>query len=534
MTARQQRKRSRRRRRHTDESVARRRLIAAGGLTAGATLAFSGVAHAAPVTYTVGTNADSSSGGACTTPANSDCSLREAVSLSNANLDADMIVFNANLTGSTITLTTGELSVTDGVTITGPNASQLTITAGGSSRIFGINPASSADPVSISGLTLTDGDAGPASGGAVYNEDAALTISGSVISESYASVDREGGGGIYTNHGPLTVNDSTVSGNYSYYGGGIGSHLGDVTVTNSTIFDNYASDYGGGIWIGAADLTVQGSTINANGANQDGGGIYSSFERVGLIGYPVTIEDSTITDNHAVTDDGGGVWVCCDDPGDGLTVADSTITGNTAATTTGGLQAYLGAASPVLRNSIVSGNTSGTTPATDDVYAYAAYPWDASFSLIGVPSTYISTTVAGSNLFGVDPQLGTLQDNGGPTHTMEPMATSPVIDCGSDAVNPFDQRGFPRVIDQPNRTNSTAAGANGADMGAVELAANAAITGACANNSPPPPAPTPTPTPTVQSPTGQRAAAKRRCKKRFQHNKPKLKKCLKRARKLPV
>jgi hypothetical protein len=516
----------------------RHRLIAAGGLTAGATLAFSGVAQAAPTTYTVGTNADSSSGGACTTPTNSDCSLGEAVSLSNTNVDADTIVFNSNLTGTTITLTTGELSVTDGVTITGPGASQLTVTADGNSRIFAIDPATASDPVSISGLTLTDGDAGTGSGGAVYNEDAALAISSSVISESYATDNGQGGGGIYTNHGPLTLDDSSVSSSTGYYGGGIGSHFGAVTVANSTIFDNYATYYGGGIWTGGADLTVQGSTMSENGANEDGGAIYSSFQHVGVIGNPVTIENSTIVNNHAVTDDGGAVWMCCDqasaDAGETLTVIGSTVTGNTAATMTGGLETYLDNSSPVLENSIVSGNSSGTTPATDDLYSYAAHPWQVSFSLVGVPSTYVVTTVPGSNLTGVDPQLGALADNGGPTQTMLPADTSPVIDCGSDAANPFDQRGagFPRVVDQPNRTNSTAVGANGADIGAVEVAEDPAISGACANNAPvPPPVITPTP---VQSPTGLRAAAKRRCKKKFRHNKPKLKKCLKRARRLPV
>jgi hypothetical protein len=42
---------------------------------------------------------------------------------------------------------------------------------------------------------------------------------------------------------------------------------------------------------------------------------------------------------------------------------------------------------------------------------------------------------------------------------------------------------------------------------------------------------------TIEPPTtttGQRAAAKKRCKKKFKHNKAKRKKCLKRAKKLPV
>jgi hypothetical protein len=518
------------------QTTTRRRLVAAGGVTAGATLALTGAAQAAPLTYTVGTNADSSSGGACTTPTNSDCSLREAVSLSNTNIDPDTIVFNSNLTGSTITLTTGALLVTDGVAITGPGSAQLTVTAGGNSQIFGINTIPD-DAVSISGVTLTDGDAGTSSGGAISNEDATLTVSSAAVSDSHADLNGEAGGGIYNTVGSLIVDGSSVSGNSGYYGGGIGSANGAVTITNSTVSGNYASTYGGGVWTGRADLTVQGSTISGNDASEDGGGIYSSFATTGGNGDPVTLENSTVTDNHAVTDDGGGVWVCCGDPGDTFTVVDSTITGNTAATKTGGLQAYLENGNPVLRNSIVSGNSSGTPPVIDDLYAETGHLWAASFSLVGIASTYLTDAVPGSNLTGVDPQLGPLADNGGPTFTQLPGDTSPVIDCGSDATNPFDQRGvgFPRVVDQLNRTNSTAVGANGADMGAVELAANPAIAGACANNAPPAPPPPAAPTPTpVQNPTGQRAAAKRHCKKKFRHNKPKLKKCLKRARKLPV
>jgi CSLREA domain-containing protein len=522
VTTRQQRKRHDRRRRHTDASVTRRRLIAAGGLTAGATLAFSGVAQAAPVAYTVGTNANTSSGGACTTPTNNDCSLREAISLANTNADpGDTIVFNSNLTGQTITLTSGELTITEPVTITGPGASQLTVDGGGTSRIFNVDPTTPSDHVSIESMTITNGYEGSSSGGAIFNYDGDLTLTNDVISDSYApsTSPKSRGGGVYTYLGPVTIDSSTVSGNHAFYGGGLGSNTGHLTVTDSTVTGNYADGYGspnfdrgygGGINTYEADLTVTGSTIDNNVGGYDGGGIYSAGASSGGA---VTVTNSTIADNQALNDDGGGVWICCGETGDALTVIDSTVTGNTAATNSGGLESYMTNQAPVLQNSIVSGNT-GSVPSADDLYADSGYEFQASFDLIGVRGAYVHTTVAGSNLFAMNPQLGTLQDNGGPTHTMEPAATSPVIDCGSDTVNAFDQRGagFPRVVNQPNRTNSTASGANGADMGSVEVAANAAIAGACTNNAPPP-NPTPTPTPAA-GPTGQRAAALNKCKKK--------------------
>jgi hypothetical protein len=73
--------------------------------------------------------------------------------------------------------------------------------------------------------------------------------------------------------------------------------------------------------------------------------------------------------------------------------------------------------------------------------------------------SYPDTTCPGIN---VDPILGPLQNNGGPTFTMEPGPGSAAIDAGDDAicaappVNNLDQRGITRP-----------AGAH-CDIGAVE------------------------------------------------------------------
>jgi hypothetical protein len=59
------------------------------------------------------------------------------------------------------------------------------------------------------------------------------------------------------------------------------------------------------------------------------------------------------------------------------------------------------------------------------------------------------------------------------------------------------------------------------------------------STSPPPPSPPvgqpqPTPPPVVTGPTGKRAAALKRCKRRFRHSAKKRRRCIKKARKLPV
>ncbi len=76
----------------------------------------------------------------------------------------------------------------------------------------------------------------------------------------------------------------------------------------------------------------------------------------------------------------------------------------------------------------------------------------------------------GSNLLGVDPQLGPLGDNGGPTQTMAIAATSPAVNKGAGVLT-TDQRGQPRPVAYPGVPFSAAAGANGADIGAFELQA---------------------------------------------------------------
>jgi hypothetical protein len=546
MSARQRRRRADRRQEHSSSRPTRKRLIAAGGLTAGATLAMAGTAQAAPQTYTVGTDADASSGGACTTPTNSNCSLREAIGLANANAGSDTIVFNSNLTGATIDpSTSGQLAIHDGVTITGPGASQLTIDPQGVDRIFYVDPATADDPVSISGMTLTN----PAgSGGGVYNVDATLNISDAVVSYGQAYGGR--GAGISTYEGRVAINRSTITANYAMQGGGIFSDSGRVTITESTVSGNtvgpndigHTNAYGGGVYTYDGDVYVTRSTVSGNQA-RDGGGIYSANGNV-------VLQDATVALNRATSDGGGGVWV---DAGS-LTVVSSTVTGNTAGTTAGGLQSYTHH-NQVIRNSIISGNTAAADHATDDLDANG-YLFNTSFSLIKVPGGVVNTTVPSSNLLGVNPQLGPLQDNGGPTGTRKPLSTSPVIDCGVDTVNSTDQRGagFPRVVNQPNRTGSTASGANNADMGAVEVSANPAITGTCANSPPPPPPPTPTPTPTTSTtvPTGERAAGLTRCKRKYKQAvkkkkandaltkplkkqlKKKLRKCKRRANQLPV
>jgi hypothetical protein len=129
-----------------------------------------------PSTFTVLNLLDSGAG-----------SLREAVSAANANPGADTIDFA--VTG-TIGLTTGQLDITDSLTINGPGADALTVSGNHACRVFGIT----GDPtVTIAGLTVTNGWA---------TDD--LPGDDSLLSP---------GGGVYMAGGTVSLDHVTVSGN---------------------------------------------------------------------------------------------------------------------------------------------------------------------------------------------------------------------------------------------------------------------------------------------------------------------------------
>src|SRR6185369_6103828 len=70
-------------------------------------------------------------------------------------------------------------------------------------------------------------------------------------------------------------------------------------------------------------------------------------------------------------------------------------------------------------------------------------------------------------IFGLDPLLGPLQNNGGPTPTMALLPGSPAIDHGTNFGVLPDQRGRARPFDLTGIPNVP--GGDGTDIGAFEL-----------------------------------------------------------------
>src|SRR5262249_18732043 len=84
-------------------------------------------------------------------------SLRAAIELANTMSTPQTITFAPGVKG-TITLTLGELQITNSMTIDGPGAKLLSISGNNTSRVFEIdNPTSGVSDVTISGLSIING-----------------------------------------------------------------------------------------------------------------------------------------------------------------------------------------------------------------------------------------------------------------------------------------------------------------------------------------------------------------------------------------
>ena len=286
-----------------------------------------------------------------------------------------------------------------------------------------------------SSLTITGNGAdstiinGNSLGGLYFTGSFPVAVSSLSIQNTSAGT----GGAVYAKGGDVTVTNSTFSGNTATYSGGaILAFGGDVTVTNSTFSGNTATTLdGGAVYAKGGDVTVTNSTFSGNTATNEGGAVSTD-------GGDVTVTNSTFSGNTG--DLGGAIFAF----GGDVILNFATIVGNTSSYT-----AVFSDGNVSVTNSIVYGNPGG--------FDVAGSSLSASHSLFTSTSS-VSPTVSGATLiFGEDPLLGSLADNGGPTQTMMPGAGSPVLGAANPAGAPStDQRGYTRT------TNGRA------DMGAVE------------------------------------------------------------------
>ena len=316
-------------------------------------------------------------------------SLRQAITDANSNPGDDTI--NISATG-TINLQSALPSLTS-MEINGPGASQLTVRRdqGGNYTVFSIF-----QNVTINGLTISNGHQTVFGGGGIYvSSGGTLNLKGSVVSGNSASssTDSMYGGGI-TSQGALTLTDSTVSGN-------------TVTSTGSGIS---GISRGGGI-ANLGNLALINSTVSGNTAGR-GGGIYSSSFTA-----PITLTNSTLNNNSG--------------PASGAA----------------NLYGSSNAATLTFKNTIVANPQGGGL----DCFSYGTKTSQGNNLEYPVASSTTCGFTQPTDKLNQNPQLGTLQNNGGPTETHALGTNSPAIDAGTNTGCPAtDQRGVLRPRDGDN------------------------------------------------------------------------------------
>jgi predicted outer membrane repeat protein len=226
-----------------------------------------------------------------------------------------------------------------------------------------------------------------------------------------------------------TIRRSTISGNFAAVDGG-GLFAGSVEATASTFHGNSAGGDGGGIETTSATLTR--STVSGNvSRNGNGGGIRT---------HEATLTNCTLSGNTAVNGNGGGLAFHTLGT---ATIRNCTMADNSARSNGGGIWRDAACTEPTqLINTIVARNyVAGDAPDVSGDFD------SLGSNLIGDVEGSTGFLLVG-DLFGVagiplDPKLGPLANNGGPTKTHALLANSPAVDEGNDAdAPPTDQRGF--------------------------------------------------------------------------------------------
>jgi len=389
------------------------------------------------------------------------CTLRAAIMEANALAGPDTVTIPAGIYILTIpsvvvdTAQTGDLDITEDLQIIGSGA-PATIIDGGRALGDGIGGPNfevlrgvtagmsdvtvqnGGDSLSVAGglrnrgtltlnaVTFRDNEA-PLGGG--VRNSGTLIVNGGAFVHNGASDPQSKGGGLFNSGGMVTLSDVIFSQNLAATGGAI-SNFGILAMDATTVDRNTATTQGGGIF-SATVMTIDKSTISNNVAFRGGGGLFDD-------GSSLVVTNSTFSSNRTSIGSGGGI----------LNLGPATFTNVTVANNaTRNPEGFLGGGGIVndehgnpritLRNTITSGNVGGDCAGSHIVSEGHNLSSDATCDFTGP-----------GDLRSVDPHLGPLADNGGPTRTHALLPGSRAIDAGGDLVCPNqDQRGLSRPFD---------------------------------------------------------------------------------------
>ena len=342
-------------------------------------------------------------------------------------------------------------------------------------------------------------------GGGIFNEGATLNITDSTLTGNSAAASGGGlsyvsRGGCIFNAGPVNITRSTLMDNSASASGGNGSrseggaiyHVGSspVSITSSTLSGNSVSatnsqtlNLGGGGVIhcdGSGAVNITNSTFSGNSAFASGDAA-ANFGHGGVINgeasNTVNITSSTFTGNSASASgsalaDNGAEGGAVRNLRGTFEITSSTFTRNSASTSGtnsdnesagGGIVSAYGLTT--IKNTIVAGNSVQRGTNTFGGPDMAGFFTSQGYNLIGNNEVAVgfpagnpnaNNDYVGTNTAPIEPLLGPLQDNGGPTHTHALLANSPAIDRGNSFGLATDQRG----VSRPQRAAS--------DIGAFE------------------------------------------------------------------
>ena len=273
-------------------------------------------------------------------------------------------------------------------------------------------------------LLVTDSDLtidGPQFGGIIIDgggntqildhEMGDLTLNNLTFQHGFADsmVGIDGGAILANSTGNLAINNCTFTNNLAVAGGAIFGGSGNVTIINSTFAGN------------TADPTMFGS----------GGAIFNN-------GSTMDITNCTFSKNVAATDSGGGLgW-------------------------------QIGFAPSVKSTILESIDPSGTIDDSDNCQGNVA---DAGFNISDDETCFTAGTSLNNTPLNLDPDG--LENNGGPTQTIEPEAGSkaidfvPIANCKDQAMTPQPVTTDQRLFARPDPGNLSTCDAGAFEVGAL-------------------------------------------------------------------
>ncbi|HZH03025.1 MAG TPA: choice-of-anchor Q domain-containing protein [Myxococcaceae bacterium] len=375
------------------------------------------------------------------------CTLRAAIMEANAKPSAERIELPAGTYRLTLPAAQGggPLVIENSVTLRGASASSTVIDA--------------------AAVSYDGGQGCPASG----PERRVLLINGGTVALSYLTLQgglAQNGGGIYVDRGQLEITDAVIRRNVAFTGGGgLLNRRGVVRVRRTSVVENCAvGAFGGGLNNQSnGELWVYESLIARNHSNR-AGGIRNDGQ--------LNLRSTTVSGNYVDSPSAGTGGISQN----GFAVLNSVTVANNVGIGTdegsfrgGGIQTSSGRIT-VVKNTIIASNDGKGGP-NDCVGQLTS---DSRHNLIGDTQGCSLPALTTSYLLNVDPQLGALAFNGGPTQTHALLKGSPARESAyafpppaADACEAHDQRGVPRPQ-----------GKGRCDMGAFEADnANVFVTG---------------------------------------------------------